>query len=131
MNLLSEGLRSCVARRPLLHKLNLPRCEARRRFFITGLNSIIYIIYILLPCFCIIFPGFCSVFNKTALLLGQSSDFNHAIIMMKNRLHSNNSVSSETVSVYLFFFFCQKKNTNAYRHSIYYKHKCYLKIKET
>ena len=28
----------------------------------------IYIIYILLPCFCIIFSRFCSVFNKTALL---------------------------------------------------------------
>ena len=68
VNLFSEGLPSCVARRPLLHKVNLPRCEARRRFFITGLNSIIYIIYILLPCFCIIFPRFCSVFNKTALL---------------------------------------------------------------
>ena len=49
-------------------KLNLPRCEARRRLFMSGLNSMIYIIYILLPCFCIIFPRFCSVFNKTALL---------------------------------------------------------------
>ena len=62
------NLLSCVARRPLFHKVNLPRCEARRRLFITGLNSMIYIIYILLPCFCIIFPRFCSVFNKTALL---------------------------------------------------------------
>ena len=62
------NLPSCVARRPLFHKVNLPRCEARRRLFITGLNSIIYIIYILLPCFCIIFPRFCSLFNKTALL---------------------------------------------------------------
>ena len=29
-------LQSCVARRPLCHKVNLPRCEARRRrFFMT------------------------------------------------------------------------------------------------
>ena len=47
MNLFSEGLPSCVARRPLFHEVNLPRCEARRRLFITGLNSMIYIIYIL------------------------------------------------------------------------------------
>ena len=41
------NLLSCVARRPLFHKVSLPRCEARRRLFITGLNSMIYIIYIL------------------------------------------------------------------------------------
>ena len=28
------NLQSCVARRPLCHKVNLPRCEARRRRFI-------------------------------------------------------------------------------------------------
>ena len=96
------NLSSCVARRPLFHKVNLPRCEARRRLFITGLNSIIYIIYILLPCFCIIFPGFCSLFNKTALLSAnpQIQEFVFmSIIIMKNKLHSTNSLSSETVSV--------------------------------
>ena len=59
-------------------------------------------IYILLPCFCIIFPCFCSVFNKTALLSANpqiEEFFFMSIIMMKNRLHSNNSLSSETVSV--------------------------------
>ena len=29
---------SCVARRPLCHKVNLPRCEARRRHFIITCN---------------------------------------------------------------------------------------------
>ena len=62
------NLLSCVARRPLFRKVNLPRCEAQRRLFTTGLNSMIYIIYILLPCFCIIFRRLCSVFNKTASL---------------------------------------------------------------
>ena len=91
-------------------------------------NSVIYIIYILLPCFCITFPRFCSVFNKTALLSAnpqiQEFFFHVYIIMMKNRLHSNNSLSSETVSVSVQFqciFFARKKNTYAYRHSIYYK----------
>ena len=60
-------------------------------------------INILLPCFCIIFPCFCSVFNKTALLSAnpqiQEFFFYMFIIMMKNRLHSNHSLSSETVSV--------------------------------
>ena len=51
------NLLSCVARRPLFNKVYLG-CEARRRLFVTGLNSMIYIIYILLPCFCIIFPRF-------------------------------------------------------------------------
>ena len=51
------NLLSCVARRPLFNKVS-PGCEARRRLFVTGLNSMIYIIYILLPCFCIIFPRF-------------------------------------------------------------------------
>ena len=63
----------------------------------------IYIIYILLPCFCIIFSRFCSVFNKTALLSANPqiilNFFFMFIIMMKNRLHSNNSLSSETVAV--------------------------------
>ena len=62
----------------------------------------IYIIYILLPCLCIIFPRFCSVFNKTALLLANPQIqelFFMSIIMMKNRSDSNNSLSSETVSV--------------------------------
>ena len=58
-------------------------------------------IYILLTCFCIIFPRFCSVFYKTALLSAnpQIQEFFLLIIMMKNRLHSNNSLSSGTVSV--------------------------------
>ena len=51
------NLLSCVARRPLFNKVSRG-CEARRRLFVTGLNSMIYIIYILLPCFCIIFPRF-------------------------------------------------------------------------
>ena len=43
--------------------------------------------------------------------------------MMKNRLNSNNSLSSETASVSVQFqciFLPEKKNTYAYRHSIYY-----------
>ena len=93
---------------------------------ITGLHSMICDIYILLPCFCIILPRFCSVFNKTALLSAnpQIQEFFFMFsIMKKNRLHSNNSLSSETVSVsvqFQFIFFAGKKNTYAYRHSIYY-----------
>ena len=51
------NLLSCVARRPLFNKV-YRECEAWRRLFVTVLNSMIYIIYILLPCFCIIFPRF-------------------------------------------------------------------------
>ena len=44
-----------------------------------------------------------------------------SIIMMKNRLHSNNSLSSETVSVSVYFLGQKRKlDTYAYRHSIYY-----------
>ena len=70
-------------------------------------------IYILLPCFCIIFPRFCSVFNKTALLSANpqiQEFFFMFLIMMKNRLHSNNSLISETASVSVYFF-AKKKNT--------------------
>ena len=66
-------------------------------------------IYILLPCFCVILPRFCSVFNKTALLSANpqiQEFFFMFIIMMKDWLQSNNSLSSETVSVY---FFSRKK----------------------
>ena len=59
-------------------------------------------IYILLPYFCVIFPRFCSVSNKTALLSANSQIqefFFMFIIMMKDRLQSNDSLSSETVSV--------------------------------
>ena len=59
-------------------------------------------IYILLPCVCVIFPRSCSVSNKTALLSANSQIqefFFMFIIMMKDRLQSNNSLSSETVSV--------------------------------
>ena len=130
------NLPSCVARRPLFNKVNLPRCEARRRLFITVLNSMIYIIYILLPCFCIIFPRFCSVFNKTALLSANPQNqeffFHVYIIMMKNRLHSNNSLSSETVSVSVQFqcIFCQKKKYICIQ-TFKILQKICLKIKET
>ena len=46
-----------------------------------------------------------------------------SVIMMKNRLHSNNSLSSETVSVSVSVYFLGQKrklDTYAYRHSIYY-----------
>ena len=62
------NLPSCVARWPLFHKVNLPRYSGAP-FHQWQLNSMIYIIYILLPCLCIIFPRFCSMFNKTALFL--------------------------------------------------------------
>ena len=46
-------LQSCVARRPLCHKVNLPRCEARRRRFImtcdifgTGQTNILGLCYL-------------------------------------------------------------------------------------
>ena len=57
------------------------------------------------------FPRFCSLSNKTALLSANSQIqefFFMFIIMIKDRLQSNNSLSSETVSVYLFFFFRKK-----------------------
>ena len=45
-------LQSCVARRPLCHKVNLPRCEARRHLFImtcdifcTGQTNILGLCY--------------------------------------------------------------------------------------
>ena len=53
----------CLARPLLFHKVNLPRCEALRRLFISGLNSMIYIIYILLPCLCIRVPRLWSMFK--------------------------------------------------------------------
>ena len=87
-------------------------------------------IYILLPCFCVIFPRFCSVFNKSALLSANpqiQEFFFMFIIMMKNRLHSNNSLSSETVSVY--FFLPEKKYICIQTVNILQK--CYLKIKDT
>ena len=89
-------------------------------------------ICILLPCFCVIFPRFCSVFNKSALLSANpqiQEFFFMFIIMMKNRLHSNNSLSSETVSVYLFIF-CQKKKYICIQ-TVNILQKCYLKIKDT
>ena len=87
-------------------------------------------IYILLPCFCVIFPRFCSVSNKTALLSANSQIqefFFMFIIMIKDRLQSNNSLSSETVSVY--FFFSEKKYICIQTVNILQK--CYLKIKDT
>ena len=46
-------------------------------------------------------------------------NFFMSIIMMKNRLHSNNSLSSNSFNFSLVL--PEKKNTYAYRHSIYYK----------
>ena len=86
----------------------------------------IYIIYNLLRCFCVIFPPFWSVFNKTALLSANPQIqelFFHVYYYDENRLHSNYSLSSETVSLQFSFslFFWPEKKTYAYRHSIYHK----------
>ena len=96
--LFSEGLPSCVARRPLFHKVNLPRCEARRRLSITGLNSMIYIIYIL---YYLVFTLYFLVFALCLIKLHCSQpilrfkNFFH-VYYYNHRLHSNNSLSSET-----------------------------------
>ena len=49
----SKSVQSCVARRPLYHKVNLPRCEARRLRFImtcdifgTGQTNILGLCYL-------------------------------------------------------------------------------------